>query len=373
MNLEQRVKALLEQRTSQDQLYKSFEVDAKTIKQLEETGTATARIAVIGVKDHDGDIMALGSFIEGQVITILPTHQWQEQPLGKGMIRMDGNDVLVDMKFNLESQAAREWHKWLKFDLEVMTPIQEWSWGWDWKNLEFTEVRDDGEAARLFTKIPVIEASPVLRGAGTNTGTVAVKSLKHTTATSNALWSRSDNVKNLVEGDPQYGNPFATDDKKFLHHFIDPDDGRAREASVKACEDGIEVLNGIRGGATVPDEAKQAVYDHLAQHLKDAGVDPAELKVANSGMKFADEVNDVVQMAYDLQDAVSDLGVRFEGVKALRQRSGRKLSTRKIEEINTVIKALQDLEGINIEDDEAINEQVLNLKAQAIRNGLTKP
>ena len=40
------------------------------------------------------------------------------------------------------------------------------------------------------------------------------------------------------------------------------------------------MLNGAMGGANIPDGDRQGVWDHLAAHLKDAKVTPAELKSA---------------------------------------------------------------------------------------------
>lgn len=347
-------------------LRKVFSLDEAALKQLDSEGTATARIAIIGVKDHDGDIMEMGAFTEGQNITILPTHQWHKQPLGKGVIRMAGNDVLVDMKFNLESQAAKEWHSWLKFDLDNGTPIQEWSWGWDWRTLKLRRETIDGEDTRFFEKVDVIEASPVLRGAGSSTATVVTKSRKHTTATSNDLWSRAENEARVKADDP--GDVYAAEGSKFLHHFID-EDSRPGDASVKACQLGIMVINGECGGATVPDNQKQAVYDHLANHLKDADVTPAAFKGVNSGRKLADEMSDAMQAAYDLQDRLDDLAGRIKGLQDLRAGNGRDLSARKVAEINDVIDAVKTLHGLDviIRQDPAVTEQVAKAKLRFLR------
>lgn len=354
---------IMAQREAQGHLYKKFQIDAKTLKQLDETGTATARIAVIGVKDHDGDIMAPGSFIEGQVITILPTHQWSAQPLGKGKIRVVGTDVLVDIKFNLESQAATEWHSWLKFDLDPANgeSIQEWSWGWDWKNLEFTEIRDEGETARLFTKIPVIEASPVLRGAGTNTGTVAVKSKGNTDIkVEDGFWSKTVNLAH-----------YTKEDAATLHHFVD-EDGEPGKASVKACLNEIAVLNGKRAGAVVNPAAKQAIYDHLAAHLESAGIDAPPLDLAaHSGLKFADEVDAVIEALYESQDLLNGLTTRIKGLVDTRAADGRTISDAKVAEINRVIEAVKGLEILEIKDlgDPDVTDMLLKIKLQNIQKG----
>lgn len=60
-------------------------------------------------------------------------------------------------------------------------------------------------------------------------------------------------------------------DCRFIHHAADG------AASVKACQTGIGVLNGGRGGTTIPGGDVQGVYNHLAKHLRDAGLEPPPL------------------------------------------------------------------------------------------------
>ena len=64
---------------------------------------------------------------------------------------------------------------------------------------------------------------------------------------------------------------------KFIHHMVDGD-GNIGAANVKACITGIGVLNGGRGGASIPAADREGVYRHLAAHLRDAGIEPPELK-----------------------------------------------------------------------------------------------
>lgn len=319
---------------------KQFKVDAAFLKQLEETGTGTAQIATIGVKDHDDDIMLPGAFTEGQTITIQPAHNWMHIPLGKGLIRVDGIKVLVDFKLNLESASGKEWHSWLKFDLENGTPIQEWSWGWEWQTLKFRLETIDGESVRLFEKVNVIEASPVLRGAGTETGTVAIKAHNgtveppHKTATTDAPWT--------ITGQPDG------------HHLT------TGEASIKACINGIAVLNGKRAGEPVNLDARQSTYDHLASHIKDAGYSPPPLDTkARCGLKFSDEVEAAIQSVYDTQDIITSLKNRIDGLIATRAGDGRELTAAKLAQINEVIESIKGLSLI------AVGTQDANITEQA--------
>lgn len=64
---------------------------------------------------------------------------------------------------------------------------------------------------------------------------------------------------------------------KFIHHMVDKK-GKVGPANIKACQSGIGFLNGAMGGANIPDHDIQGVYNHLAKHLKDAGLEPPTLK-----------------------------------------------------------------------------------------------
>lgn len=69
---------------------------------------------------------------------------------------------------------------------------------------------------------------------------------------------------------------------KFIHHDVG-EDGTIGAANVRGCRAIIEVLNGARGGADIPDADRRGVWRHAAAHLRDAGVEPAELKSIERG------------------------------------------------------------------------------------------
>lgn len=77
------------------------------------------------------------------------------------------------------------------------------------------------------------------------------------------------------------GDPRTKAAYKFIHHEVDSD-GNIGPANVRACIAGIAVLNGARGGADIPDTDRPGVYRHLAAHLRDADMEPPELKSARS-------------------------------------------------------------------------------------------
>lgn len=66
---------------------------------------------------------------------------------------------------------------------------------------------------------------------------------------------------------------------KFGHHEVSSD-GNPGAANIKACQSGIGVLNGGRGGTSIPDSDRPGVHAHLAAHLKDAGLEAPPLTAA---------------------------------------------------------------------------------------------
>ena len=115
----------------------------------------------------------------------------------------------------------------------------------------------------------------------------AIKS--HKTATSDKSWDGPANEGRLkVDQDASYyhkayawqdpdGDETKKNAYKFIHHEVSGD-GTPGAANIKGCQSAIGVLNGARGGTTIPDADRKGVWNHLASHLKDADVEPAELK-----------------------------------------------------------------------------------------------
>ena len=141
-------------------------------------GTFTARISTLNVVDSDGDLTIAGAFPSKSVLVSAYQHgSWSGGlPVGKAVINESGNDVLAEGQFNLNSAGGKEHYEVIKFAPE----LQEWSYGF--KVLDYerdVEVDGIGKVERILKSLEVIEISPVLRGAGINTATLAVKSLTY--------------------------------------------------------------------------------------------------------------------------------------------------------------------------------------------------
>lgn len=152
--------------------FKDLKLKFKDIKA--EKGEATIVFATLGVIDKDGDVIEKGAFGNGQEAAIVPAHNWASVPLGKARIFEEGNEAIAELKFNMGIQDGRDWFKALQFDLENGTPVQEFSFGFTVK--EAGEGVVDDQHVRMIKEVEVHEVSPVLRGAGQNTRTLAVKS-----------------------------------------------------------------------------------------------------------------------------------------------------------------------------------------------------
>lgn len=148
------------------------------LKAMDDAGQGLAVIATLSAIDGDGDTYAPGAFMpdgQPQWAKILPGHSWQSVPLGKARVYEEGNQALAELHLNLETEAGREWHKALKFDLsnESAPPLQEWSYGFFIKDSE-SETRE-GNRVRVLKRLDVFEVSPVVLGAGVGTRTLAMK------------------------------------------------------------------------------------------------------------------------------------------------------------------------------------------------------
>lgn len=114
---------------------------------------------------------------------------------------------------------------------------------------------------------------------------------KHSSGTSDGSWDGPANEKRLPSPMPlatarkAYGwydadkvddGEITKADARFIHHEVSAD-GTPGSANVTACRTGIGVLNGGRGGTTIPDDDRQGVWNHLAAHMRAAGEEPPPL------------------------------------------------------------------------------------------------
>lgn len=142
----------------------------------EKPGTFTAKIAQLNIIDKDGDVTLTGAFPEGKQILISSYMHgsWMgELPVGKGVIRVVGDDVFVDGEFYLNTDSGKQHYETIKNAPE----LTEWSYGFKvLEREENSEWNKNPQVWRVLKRVDPFEASPVLLGAGIDTRTVAIKS-----------------------------------------------------------------------------------------------------------------------------------------------------------------------------------------------------
>lgn len=135
-------------------------------------GEVTAVFSTFGVVDHDGDVTSPGAFTDGAPVRMSAyqhTSWMGALPVGKGTIRVTATEAIFEGGFFMNTAAGRDTFEVVK----EMGDLQEWSYGYD--PIEFAFGEHDGSQVRFLNKVDAHEVSPVLKGAGLNTRTLAVK------------------------------------------------------------------------------------------------------------------------------------------------------------------------------------------------------
>jgi hypothetical protein len=144
-------------------------------------GQATVVIATLGVRDKDGDVIMPGFFGE-QVVQVAPAHDWHAVPIGKARVYEESSEALADITFNLKTAGGKDWHEAILFDFEHPPAKQEYSFGFRILEGGSEHGSHAGEQVRFLRPLrdgrpglDMVEVSPVMRGAGQHTRTLAVK------------------------------------------------------------------------------------------------------------------------------------------------------------------------------------------------------
>ena len=145
---------------------------ARLLKADEERGEVEVVFATLGVVDAHGDRIAPGAIGKQAVaISAFGHGSWfGELPVGKGVTFERDNEAIFAGQFFMDTEKGRETFKTVR----NMAELQEWSFSLMDVEYALSSKTDDPQVFDL-TKIDVDEVSPVLRGAGVNTRTLAVK------------------------------------------------------------------------------------------------------------------------------------------------------------------------------------------------------
>lgn len=314
-------------------------MDTKTFSRVEiknaDKGEVTAVFATLNTVDSDGDVTLPGAFTDGAQVRISAYGHasWGGAlPVGKGTIRVDGDEAILDGQFFLDTAAGRDTFTVVK----ELGELQEWSYGYD--PAEFSYGEHEGQRVRFLQRQKVYEVSPVLLGAGVGTRTMAAKSAcvcgrkaavrSHSTDTSTGDWDGPGVVASIPDDASEA-------DLRSVFAWLDPDgdaenkssyklphhDGVGGAANLRACVAAVAALNGARGGVGIPDDDRDAVHSHLAKHLRDGDREVPELREHSHGgaLKFPEEAASVLAGVSGLLDRASE-------VVALRAAKGKGLA-----------------------------------------------
>ena len=176
----------------EDLEYKTFVVKA------DDEGHLQAVFSTFGVVDHDGDIVEATAFTNGQPVVMVWSHDWTD-PVGKGTVEVTDSEAIFNGRFFLETARGKEAYATVK----AVGELQEYSWGF--RVLDAAWEQRDEEHVRIIKRAELFEVSPVLKGAGIGTRTLALKGqslaneLETVLAAVNSLGERLRSVKGLRE------------------------------------------------------------------------------------------------------------------------------------------------------------------------------
>lgn len=137
-------------------------------------GLVTAVFSTFNVIDADFDVTLPGAFDDGAewMISAYGHKSWDGAlPVGKGVVHATDTEAVLDGQFFLDTEGGRETFAVVK----NMGSLQEWSYSCQADKYSYGEF--EGQQVRFLEHIvPGGEVSPVIKGAGVGTRTLAVKS-----------------------------------------------------------------------------------------------------------------------------------------------------------------------------------------------------
>jgi hypothetical protein len=294
-------------------------------------GEVSAVFSTFNVIDKDGDVTLPGAFTDGAevVISSYGHTSWGGMlPVGTGTIRTTDTEAVLDGKFFLDTTAGKDTFQVVK----QLAGRQQWSYGYDVD--DSAPGVHEGQDVRLLKRMTVHEVSPVLVGAGVNTRTLATKGLvgsgkegdavnalykaairPHTSEVTNRAWDGTavvaaiaddasvSELRSVFAWVDAAGDPEAKTNYRFPHHH-----GAGGPANLRAVVAGIAVLNGARGGTTIPDADRQGVYNHLAGHLRDVDREPPELRSSDATLKNIDRLPGLLAELAEVVGSIREVG-----------------------------------------------------------------
>ena len=218
---------------------------------LSETGDVTVAFSRFGVVDSDNDVTFAGSMPVGKTVPMsaFGHTSWDGAlPTGKGAIRETADLGILDGSFFMETDQGRNAYHTTK----AMADLQEWSYGYAVLPPSGPGMFG-GKRVRELRKLDVFEVSPVLKGAGVGTATLAIKSGAPVSDAPHAeqiLWYSEglpaliDRFKGHAAARALEGRKLSRADRAALEELVETLDGQlasARDLLVEPPPKGIDV------------------------------------------------------------------------------------------------------------------------------------
>jgi len=141
------------------------------LKADSQQGEFRAEFATLNVIDHDQDVTEPGAFQDGQETLIEAwNHDYRGLPVGKGIIREEGDKATFEGRFFLDTESGLEHYKTVK----NLGSLQEWSYTFQILDSKLGQFEE--QDVRFLTGLDVWGIAPVQRGVGIDTRTVDIKS-----------------------------------------------------------------------------------------------------------------------------------------------------------------------------------------------------
>ncbi len=150
-------------------LYKSF---APADLKLSEEGAVLVAFSRLNAIDKEGDVTLPGAIPTKDVAMSAFNHaSWEGAlPVGRGTVKEQGDLGVFSGSFFMQTDQGRNAYHTIK----AMADLQEWSYGY--RVLDGGPIQWEGKSAFALRKLDIHEVSPVLKGMGNSTATLAIKS-----------------------------------------------------------------------------------------------------------------------------------------------------------------------------------------------------
>lgn len=314
-----------------------------TVKDADQ-GTVEAVFSTFGVVDKDGDVTRKGAIENGAevVISAYGHKSWDGLlPVGKGTIRVDASEAVLEGQFFLGTTAGRDTFETVK----ELGDLQEWSYSLEEVKAERGTL--DGKAVNFLNKITVKEVSPVLRGSGVRTRTLAVKGTKQLTSMIARMLDEAGSARWSAEYGWSYLDDFDLDDGTAVFCVVDYSTGE-------------RVRQRLMVDFTRTDTSVELGDDETP-------VEFTTVYIPKSGERFSEHVMTVMAGVDGLLDRATE-------VVALRAEKGKAIAPATAEQLTRLDGSLERLKALLVEPTPAPTDdemQALFLRSVANIQGVT--